>query len=438
MAEGVSFGGVRWAQAKHRSLTIANTSRAPTTFNLIERPIEQDQASGVAPSWLNLRLNGTELPSSSKTSEPVTIEPGETASLELEIRVVDMGLVHALNDQTRRLDDILVLRVENGPDHFVPVRANWLDTSLGRSIDKLIRIPEGGIRKLQHQRPDSGSKSRTRGESDRGSGRASPAIADEPVRFSAPRELFKLTEAIEEVATRVVAEWDMIAADEPPGSAPWVQHPGWPFDKESWSERETAESIHAMSAACNALDEDTSFDNSLPQELPKSQRLYVLANLLLLFLTSMPDGVVTTDLWNKIEPYLIEGEKSKRRPTTEEQRTAIQEILALSPSHSISFILITTMLDRILQEIASTSKPKNDPPSSPTMKKIGGTLGRMTGAFGKSTDTSHRPQATAAWARIFGDALIRLPTSGGKKASSAQERRKRELLEIFLKRDDPG
>jgi hypothetical protein len=152
----------------------------------------------------------------------------------------------------------------------------------------------------------------------------------------------------------------------------------------------------------------------------------------------MPDGVITPDLWTKIEAYLIESEKSKRRPTTEEQRTAIQEILALSPSHSISFILIATMLDRILQEVSGITKAKDEPPPSPTMKKIGSTLGRMTGAFGKSTEAPHREQATAAWARIFGDALIRLPAGGGKKASSAQERRKRELLEIFLKRDDPG
>jgi hypothetical protein len=152
----------------------------------------------------------------------------------------------------------------------------------------------------------------------------------------------------------------------------------------------------------------------------------------------MPDGVITPDLWTKIETYLIESEKSKRRPTTEEQRTAIQEILALSPSHSISFILIATMLDRILQEVSGITKAKDEPPPSPTMKKIGSTLGRMTGAFGKLTETPHREQATAAWARIFGDALIRLPASSGKKASSAQERRKRELLEIFLKRDDPG
>ena len=428
--EGVWFGDVRWAHAKHRSLTIANTSRVPAKFTFLERPVELGQASGIAPAWLKLKLNGVELESSSSATVPTTIEPGETASLELEIRIFDMGLVHSLNERSKGLDDILVLRVEGGRDHFIPVRAKWLDTSLGRSISKLIRIPEGGIRKLQNQRPDSSHKSRTRGDE------SSPASADDPVRFSAPRELFRLTEAIEELANGVLAEWDMIAADETSESAPWIQHPGWPFDEESWYERDTPQFLDALSEACNALDEDRPLGASLPKELPRAQRLYVLSNLLISLLTNMPDGVITTELWAKVDGYMAEIEKSKRHPNAEEQRTAIQEILAFSPSHSISFVLIISMLDRILQEISGIGKAKDEPPSSPTMKKAGGTLRRMTGAFGKSTETSHRERAVAAWARIFADALVRVSTSGGKKPSSAQERRKRELLEIFLRRDD--
>ena len=434
--EGVWFGDVRWAQAKHRSLTIANTSRVPATFNFIERPTEPDQPSGIAPSWLNLKLDGVGLDSASKIATPVTIEPGETASLELEIRIIDVGHVSALNEKRKGLDDILVLRVENGRDHFIPVRAKWLDTSLGKSVDRLIRIPEGGIRKLQHQRPDS-SKSRNRGDPDSKSESKDRGTADEPVRFSAPRELFRLTEAIEEASTRVLAEWDMIASDEPTDSAPWVKHPGWPFDKHAWSEGDTTESAASMGEVCNALDEDAPLEASLPPELPRMYRLYIFSSLLLLLLTNMPDGVVTPELWSKIEIYLADTEKSKRKPSNEEQRTAIQEILANSPSHSISFILITSMLDRILQEICGTSKAKDETPVSPT-SKVGGTLRKMTVALSKSVGTPHRAQAIIAWARIFADAIVRIQTVGGKKVSSTQERRKRELLEIFLRRDEPG
>ena len=112
-------------------------------------------------------------------------------------------------------------------------------------------------------------------------------------------------------------------------------------------------------------------------------------------------------------------------------------MVANAPSHSITFILITSMLDRILQEICGISKAKDETPISPT-SKVGGTLRKVTGAFSKSVEAPHRTQAITAWARIFGDAIVRVQVAGGKKASSAQERKKRELLEVFLRRDEPG
>ncbi|KAK3717184.1 hypothetical protein LTR37_005893 [Vermiconidia calcicola] len=431
--EGVWFGAVRWGQAKHRSLTIANTSRVPASFTFIERPVGAGQASGLAPHWLRLKLNDISLESSSTTSASVTVEPGETATVEVEIRVWHMSLVHDLNEGLKSLDDILVLRVEGGRDHFIPVRAKWLDTSLGRSINRLIRIPEGGIRKLQNQRPDS---SKNKGGSERGM--PEPSEEQEPVRFSAPRELFRLTEAVEDLAARVVAEWDMTASEDSSSSAPWVQHLGWPFDEEAWTERSTTQWETAMSEAGNALDADLPLEASLPSELPRLQRLYVLSSLLLLFLKSLPDGIITEALWSKVENYLSDVEKNKRKPATEEQRTAIQEILSHSPSHSISFILITSMLDRISQEIAGISRAQEEPPVSPASQRPGGTLRRMTGGLGKLPAAPHKERACDAWSRIFAPALVRTPTAGNKKASAVQEKRKIELLDIFLREEEPG
>ena len=56
----------------------------------------------------------------------VVLEPGESASVELELRIASMDDVKGLNDGKHELEDILVLRVENGRDHFIPVRGNWL------------------------------------------------------------------------------------------------------------------------------------------------------------------------------------------------------------------------------------------------------------------------------------------------------------------------
>ena len=430
--EGVWFGDVRWGQSKHRTITIANTSRVPASFSLLERPIGAGQASGIAPSWLNLRLNDITLSSSSTASVSVSLEPGDTVSLELEIRIINMSLVHTLNEGIRGLDDILVLRVEGGRDHFIPVRAGWLDTSLGRSIDKLIRVPEGGIRKLQSQRPDS-SKG---GEHSRPSSGVGSPVNEQPVRFSAPRELFRLTEAIEELATRCIAEWNMTSSEDS-DDAPWVSRPGWPFDEECWSERMTLLWDESMSEACNALDTDQSLEASLPQELPRVQRLYVLSSLLLLLLTHIPDGIIPEDLWTQVDVYLAESEKSKRQPMNEEQRTAIQEILSHSPSHSISFILITSMLDRLLQEITGSRRAKDELPVSLSSKKPGGTLRRMTGGLGKLPPTSHREQACMAMARIFSAVIVRAPGAGSKKTTAVQDKRKMQLLHIFLRKDEP-
>ncbi|KAK5166331.1 uncharacterized protein LTR77_008592 [Saxophila tyrrhenica] len=431
--EGVWFGEVRWGQSKHRSLTIANTSRVPASFTFIERPVGAGQAPGIAPKWLNLRQNDSSLSSSSTSSPPTTVEPGETASVELDIRIWDSSLVQSLNEGMKALDDILVLRVEGGRDHFIPVRGKWLDTSLGRSIDKLIRIPEGGIRKLQNQRPDSSK----RGGGGSGSGAASPVMGDEPVRFSAPRELFRLTETVEELVARVVAEWDMTSSDADSAEAPWSHHPGWPFEESGWSERGTETWDDALSDACDALDSDQPLEASLPPELPKMQRLYVLASLLLTMLENMPDGIVTSTLWTRIDHLLSENEKTKRKLTLEEQRTAIEEILSSSPSHSISFILLTSMLGRISQEIAGASKSRDEPPVSPTRKNAS-PFRRMTGSLGRLPETSHAELAAEAWGHVFGKAMVRLPGQGGKKGFGVQERRRLEMMRMFLRREEKG
>ena len=198
--EGVWFGDVRWGQAKHRTLTIANTGRVPAAFRFIARPVMEPQTDGVAPKWINLRVNDAACASSSAASEKITLEPGDTVGVELEVRIFDVRTMHDLNEGLIDLDDVLVLRVEGGRDHFIPVRGRWLDNSLGKSITRLTRIPEGGIRKLQGQRPDSskgrGSQGSGKQGADSHSSAGSAGEAAEgserldrlPVRVSAPRE----------------------------------------------------------------------------------------------------------------------------------------------------------------------------------------------------------------------------------------------------------
>lgn len=458
--EGVWFGEIRWGQTKYRSLTIANTSRVAASFSFIERPVDDAHTSGIAPKWLEFKINDEVQTNTASTSPTVTLEPGETASIELSIGVSNASDVQELNNG-KSLEDILVMRVENGRDHFIPVRATWLQSSLGRSIDRLIRIPEGGIRKLQRQRPVAKKGDTTQPkispESPSSPARTSTDTnkeVDDPVRFSAPRELFRLTEAVEELATRVIAEWEMTNPSSSPISReslerfsteleapPWVGVPAWPFEESAWKEREASHWHEALSEACNALDEDRPLEPALPSDMPRLQKLYILSSLLLVFLRSMPEGIVTADLWTQIEAYLIENEKKSKRPIgLDDQRTAIQEILAQKSPNSITFVLVTSMLERIIMEIPADATmevddPMSPPPLSPTQK-----LKRITTFKNPSTPSQSvvntKQLATTALAKLFAEAMISTsPSGGGEKARNTLERRKTELVEMFLKRD---
>ncbi|KAF1933399.1 DNase I-like protein [Didymella exigua CBS 183.55] len=162
--DGVDFGDVKFAKSKRRNITIANTGRVPATFGFADRPIEEDQDSGPFPSWLSVTFDKE--PDARSKSGPddiqqhYTLQPAEVINAELRLKLKDVGSVRNLNNETQGLDEVLVVRVENGRDHFLPLKGHWQPSVLARTVDKLIKIPEGGIRKLQNQSP-SASETKT-------------------------------------------------------------------------------------------------------------------------------------------------------------------------------------------------------------------------------------------------------------------------------------
>ncbi|KAI9875742.1 MAG: hypothetical protein M1830_008052 [Pleopsidium flavum] len=410
--EGVNFGEVRYAHSKICSITIANTGRVPATIGFVDRPVEQGKPSAVSPPWLTIEFDRQRdnHNANSGALREYTLQPGDAVNVELTLHIDDIRQVRALNVHRERIEDILVLRVHNGRDHFIPVRATWLQSSFGRSLDKLIRIPEGGVRRLQNQRP-SGS-----GNGDDNQG----------VKWSAPRELFRLTEAIEELVERCVAEWNMTSMGVKP---PWEEVVGWPFAEQPWWRRGAKESEELKLLVREALDTDCALSPLFPAEVSSLRRAEVVAESLVAFLRSLEDGIITEALWIELDKIIIAQEKVKKQLPDEDKRALILDVLSTSPTHSVSFSFLTFMLTHIVSEIAPMHQPAI---ASPRPSTDTGSRGRAR-TLSQDPVIARRQQIERTFATTFAEVMIRAPVAMKEKEKKASEERRKEVVEVFLR-----
>lgn len=407
--QGVNLGEIRYDRRQSRNITVANTGRVPATIGFVDRSVERGQSGGVAPLWLKIEFDRA---SDNENANPnalreYTLQPGDAANVEFTAHVTDTSQVRRLNDGVESLDDVLVLRILNGRDYFLPVRGTWLQSAFGRSLDKLIRIPEGGVRKLQHQRPHG------HGNEDQG------------VKWSAPRELFRLTESIEDLVERSIAEWGMMAET---GRPPW-DDAGWPFATKA-TEDIAREGL--KQSVRESLDCDSDFTVLFPPETPSIRRLEALAETLLAFVASLEDGIITTELWSELEKGILERERDKKTLSAEEEKTWILETLSSAPVHSISFTFITFMLVRLAREIAPVKPAESD--TWPRTSKESSREPRLLG-----TDASaaliRRHEVDGAFATLFAEAIVHAPVLIREKERRASEARRRAVVEVFLRAD---
>lgn len=163
--EGIDFGRVRFGKAKVRNVTIANTGQVDATVCFVDRPVAggRVELEGPAPVWMSVRWDrAPDASPKPKGREPAmyTLEPGEACNVTLVVTVEAMELVNRLNGGEASLDDVLILRVRDGRDHFLPVGAKWVASGVDRAMNKLTSLKEEAVRKLQRQEPDaSGSGS---------------------------------------------------------------------------------------------------------------------------------------------------------------------------------------------------------------------------------------------------------------------------------------
>ncbi|PGH18291.1 hypothetical protein AJ79_00630 [Helicocarpus griseus UAMH5409] len=340
----VNFGQVKFDVPVSRSLTVANTSGVPATFSFHYRPShKEDESSPTSPPWLHLQVDGKPDgdPQNPKPRPEYTLQPGETTNVLLSLCIYQIGFVRELNSGNARVEDILVLRVTNGRDYFIPVYGTWLTSCFGFSLEDLTQMPEEGARHLEN-----GAKSlySTEYQSRRGT------------RTSAPRELFRLTETVAELTERAVAEWGMTGdnndskSDLPPWSSEKL---GWPFKGDTWTYTDFRERYRLLSRIRDALDTNEPLTSVFPLELPSRYRVELICETLLLFLSSINGGIISPPLWQQLEQQAINREKSKLPPLpTEQAQSQILEVLSSSPAHSVSFTFVTFMLNRVANEIA--------------------------------------------------------------------------------------
>ncbi|RKF56300.1 putative phosphatase family protein [Golovinomyces cichoracearum] len=329
VTDAVDFGQVAYNQKITQNLTVANTGRVPATVRFIDKQGLLEENCSKESQWLSFYFYDSETSKDGKLTETmkknVTLEPGDAINAALVLLVQDIELVRALNRKSIHLEDILVLRVTDGRDFFISVRGCWLQTCLGRSIDELVRVPEGGVRNISSLKPNNDSVG-----------------LGQDLHCSTPRELYKLTEAVQSLTERVIADSNILENAGLPQNAS-----GWPFNSEHWLYKDSHTRNMHKQLIIEALDTGQNLHDVFAPEILAIERLEVVSEVLLIFLSCLSDGIVTVDLWSSLE-----NSYANRGTSPEEIKTWALDILSASPNHNISFVFLMSMLAQVTTELA--------------------------------------------------------------------------------------
>ncbi|QSZ35003.1 hypothetical protein DSL72_007865 [Monilinia vaccinii-corymbosi] len=415
----VDFGDVEFDHRKTRNLTIANTSRVTSTFALVDRPGVEGQEDRIAPPWLSVFFAGFSIDEDDRAlkelKREITLEPGDAINITLEVLVDDFASVKSLNDGDVLLEDVLVLRVTDGRDHFVPIKANWLQSCLGRSITELTHIPEGGVRALLPRPRDEAGPPVNRGQE---------------VTWSAPRELLKLTQVVDSLTDRVVADSNMLEGALIPRDSP-----GWPFDETAWRFTDKSARLTLKWQVFAALDADKSIFDIFPVELPAAYRLEIIAEIFILFLRSLTDGIIPTNLCELIDAD-VTSRAGNTRLDVEETKGRVLDVLSAMPHHNISFVFLTSTLSRVAGELAPIPKVRR---SLDTTVRIGFNSVKRTmswkGRAGPPPEDPavvRRREVNRAFAETFVGIVFRGNLPVKERDKRILEEKRRDILEAFL------
>ncbi|KAK6330641.1 hypothetical protein TWF718_002838 [Orbilia javanica] len=442
--EIVNFGDVTWDQVVRRTVTIANTGRTAAVCEFVKRPVlpaimdddddgftkvtpedandpmafgEDSSAAGgpteeVCKEWLSAMFNNSE------TDGSHTLQPGDAEQVTLQLalpprkhgrqpRSAYASLLRQLNKGKEQLADVLVMRVSNGQDKFIPVKAGFKPTFLGYGLTELLRVPDsaGGIR----------SNPKCTGEA----------------HWSAPRELFRMTEYL-------LLTLRSIVMSEGGEGVRWTMLPGWPFVKETWGlmdsngdddegvEELTRSSVHARSALKRWIRESLDCDKDWAWEevdrngFSEEDKCEAMSECLLDWLGYLKEGVLPGSLYGEV----VKGVGGKAGADK------ILDMLptAAPPVHANVFIYLTGFVS----EVISLLSPKYDAAITNNFSPQALTPAALVKRLSASSRLTTTELVKKSVIKEFAEVIVRRPTAMDGWRSETLEKREEEKRSAFL------
>lgn len=132
----VDFEKVHFLEYKEKTILLENTGRVLTLFRFLPK---NDEVS-ILPPWLQVSpISGV-------------LAPGERAVIRFEV-MVDPTISAPLNRGEQKIEDILILRLENSKDFFISISGDYVPTCFGVPLERLsemaVPISEQAAQNLQ-------------------------------------------------------------------------------------------------------------------------------------------------------------------------------------------------------------------------------------------------------------------------------------------------
>lgn len=132
----VNFGDVRFGVTTTRTFTLENTGKVLCRWKFIPKWNETKPYK----EWLHIQPNMGML------------MPGERVTIALTV-IISESVATKFNLSEEKLDDILILHLLRGKDHFLTINGQYLPSAFGNRLDNLVRLNQPA--RLKNPLPES-------------------------------------------------------------------------------------------------------------------------------------------------------------------------------------------------------------------------------------------------------------------------------------------